>query len=222
MRLRSLFLTAVVAGTAFAAAAPAAIPEQVGEGLTRVSSRTLDELYVRPQADLRAYRQVMIDSPRVELQTGWLKRMNETRDVTRWLVPADAQQIADDAALAMRSAVAAAFEARGYKIATAPGSGVLRLSPTVTDLFVNAPDVPAPGIQVGVVYQEGGTATLRLDAHDAVTGALIGQVVDRDTAREVRNFNRATRVSNNFWFEAMFRQWAQNCAREFEAAGTAP
>jgi hypothetical protein len=122
----------------------------------------------------------------------------------------------------MASAVAAAFGARGYQIVTVPGPGVLRLSPTVTDLFVNAPDVPAPGIQIGIVYQEGGTATLRLDARDAATGTLVSQVVDRDTAREVRNFDRATRVSNNFWFEAMFRQWAQNCAREFEAAGTAP
>jgi hypothetical protein len=63
---------------------------------------------------------------------------------------------------------------------------------------------------------------LRLEARDAVTGTLVGQVVDRDTAREVGRFDRATRVSNNFWFEAMFRQWAVNCAKEFESVKAVP
>ena len=205
-------------------AAPPAIMAMAGAsgGLVAVPSRTLDEVYVLPRANIGAYRSVMIDMPTVELQKGWLKSMNQYRDVSRWLVPEDAQRIANDAAGAMKTAVDEAFAARGYVIATAPGDGVLRLTPTVTDLFVNAPDVPAPGIQVAIVHMEAGTATLRLEARDAVTGTLVGQVVDRDTAREVGRFDRATRVSNNFWFEAMFRQWAVNCAKEFEAVKAVP
>lgn len=219
--LQALFLLAAVAGATFASAAQVAYPA-AGEGLVRVESRTLDEFYLRPKAELSGYRKIIVAPARVEFQQGWLKRMNETRDVTRWLVPEDAGRIAADAGARMQAAAAAAFTAQGYEIVTTPGSGVLHLSPSVTDLYVNAPDVPAPGIQSGIVYSEAGAATLHLEVRDAVTGVLLARVADRNTAREVGRFDRATSVSNLFWFEAMFRQWLTNCAKEFEAARAVP
>ena len=94
---------------------------------------------------------------------------------------------------------------------------MLRLTPSVTDLYVNGPDVPAPGIQRTFV-RDAGKATLGLEVRDAVTGTLLARVVDRDTAREIRLNNRATSVSNQFWFDALFRQWAANCADDLEKA----
>ena len=134
-------------------------------------------------------------------------------------MPEDAQRIIDEAAVSLSTVVAETFKSRGYEIAAAPGEGVLRLYPSVTDLYVNAPDVPTPGIQVAIV-RDGGLATLRLDVRDAVTGVLLARVVDRDMAREIRLNNRANSVSNLFWFEALLRQWAADCAMEFETAGT--
>jgi hypothetical protein len=223
MNFKSVFvvLLAALGGPALAAP-PDTVIASTSSSLVAVPSRTLDEFYVLPKSDLAGYRKILIDPAVVRLQKGWLKNMNQYRDVSRWLVPEDAQQIANDAAGAMGAAVAAAFTARGYEIAAAPGPGVLRLTPSVSDLYVNAPDVPAPGIQIGIVHMDAGTATLQLEARDAVTGTLLGQVVDRDTAREVGRFDRATRVSNTFWFEAMFRQWASNCAKAFEAANAVP
>jgi hypothetical protein len=66
-------------------------------------------------------------------------------NVQRWLVAEDAEQIAREAAASLRSVVAEVFKARGYEIATAPAEGVLRLSPSVTDLYVTAPDVAVRG-----------------------------------------------------------------------------
>ena len=210
----SLILIAAVAGAALAA-----VPQNAGpDGLVQVQSRALSEVYLRPSTDLSAYRRILVDPAHAELQKGWLKYMNSTRDVTRWLSPDDAQRITDEAATAMGTAVAQAFKANGYETVTEPGPGVLRLSPSVADLFVNAPDLRSPGIQVGITRDDAGTGTLILEARDAVTGTLLGRVVDRGTASEVRHFNRATDVSNLFWFEAMFRQWAANCAKESRAA----
>lgn len=223
MRNQALWLLFIAALAGTAAAAPAGSPAPArSDGLVEVRSHSLDEFYVRPNADLAGYRRILIDAPRAELTKGWLKNMNATRDVSRWLAPDDARRITDEAASSMRIAVAQAFAARGYEAVTEPGPGVLRLSPAVTELFVNAPDVPAPGVQIGIVHDAAGSATLRLEARDAVTGTLVGQVIDRDTAREVRRFDRATNVSNLFWFEAMFSQWASNCAREFEAVKALP
>jgi hypothetical protein len=222
MALRSIaVLITAVAGLAVAAV-PQTPDPAAPEGLVKVKSASLDELYLRPHGEIAGYRRILVDPPRAELRQGWLKYMNGTRDVTRWLVPDDARRITDEAADAMGSAVKQAFIASGYETVTEPGPGVLRLSPSVADLFVNAPDVPAPGIQAGIVRHEAGTATLVLEARDAVTGTLLGRVVDRESAQEVQRFSRATSVSNTFWFEAMFRQWASNCAKEFVAAKSVP
>ena len=186
------------------------------EGLVSVESRRLDEVYLRPNTDLGGYRKVIIDPAQVAMRKDWLKSVNANKDMTRWLVPADQERIVETAASTMGSTVAEVFKARGYEIVSAPGPGVLRLAPSVTDLDVYAPDVPAPGIQRYFTKLEAGAATLRLEVRDAVTGTLLGRVVDRNTAREIGRINRATSVSNEFWFQAMFRQWAAECATEIE------
>jgi hypothetical protein len=213
-----VLLTAALACIAIAGSSGAATPA-TSDGLIAVQSRSLEELYVRPNVNLSGYRKIIVDPAQAALKKNWLKDTNAQRDVQRRLVPEDAERITQEAASSLRTVVAETFKARGYEIATAPAEGVLRLSPSVTDLYVNAPDVPAAGIQRAFV-RDAGEATLRLDVRDAVTGTLLARVVDRDTAREIRlNNNIATNVSNLFWFNALFRQWATNCAKAFETTG---
>ncbi len=228
MNLKTLLMwtIALVASTTFAAPPGSAAPAS-SDGLIAALSRNLDEVYLQPGADLSAYKKVIVEPGQAALAKNWLKDMNATRSVQRWLVPEDAQRITDEAASSLAPVITDVFKARGYEIVSAPGPGVLRLTPSVTDLFVNAPDVASPGIQRAFV-RDGGQATLHLDVRDAVTGTLVARIVDRSTAHEVLapatsagqlRSNRATDVSNLFWFEALYRQWAGYCAK---ALGSAP
>jgi hypothetical protein len=228
MNLKTLLILtiALVAGTTFAAPPGSAAPAS-SDGLIAALSRNLDEVYLQPGADLSAYKKVIVEPGQAALAKNWLKDMNATRSVQRRLVPDDAQRITDEAASSLAPVIADVFKARGYEIVSAPGPGVLLLTPRVTDLYVNAPDVASPGIQRAFV-RDGGQATLHLDVRDAVTGTLVARIVDRSTAHEVLapatsagqlGSNRATDVSNLFWFEALYRQWAGYCAK---ALGTAP
>lgn len=228
MNLKTLLMwtIALVASTTFVAPPGSAAPAS-SDGLIAALSRNLDEVYLQPGADLSAYKKVIVEPGQAALAKNWLKDMNATRSVQRWLIPEDAQRITDEAASSLAPVITDVFKARGYEIVSAPGPGVLRLTPSVTDLFVNAPDVTSPGIQRAFV-RDGGQATLHLDARDAVTGTLVARIVDRSTAREVLapatsagqlRSNRATDVSNLFWFEALYRQWAGYCAK---ALGSAP
>jgi hypothetical protein len=88
----------------------------------------------------------MIDPVQVEFSKNWLRNVNDPRYVAR-IRPEDARRIADETTANAGSIVADAFKARGYEIATAPGADVLRLSPRVTELYVNAPDVFPPGVR---------------------------------------------------------------------------
>ena len=217
-RYAQFVLSLMLLAASFLALPAGAVTSPASDGLVAVSSRNLDEVYVRPGADFQAYRKVVIDPARVEFRKGWLRSINATRGTSRWLVPEDAANIADNAATSLTDVVVASFTSRGYEIVTAPGAGVLRVSANVTDLVVNAPDVASASMQA-LYNVTAGEATLTLEVRDAATGTLLGRVVDRGTARELSSrVNRAFGVTNVFWFDALFRQWTANSIKEFESA----
>jgi uncharacterized protein DUF3313 len=203
------FCMTVVAGAAFAATPDELVP---------VQSRYLDKVYLRPNADLAAYRRVLIDPVQVEIRNDWLTHMNAyNRDVSRWVGPEVGLRIARETASSLQGILAEAFKARGYEIATAPEPGVLRVSPTVVDLYVNAPDRFSPW-RVKTFTRDAGQATLLLEARDAMSGTLLGRVEHRGIAREMGGQLTFTNdVTNRFWFDALFRRWAESCVAEFGA-----
>ena len=222
MNLQTLFILcgAAIGGAAFAAE-PQAANQAMGEGLVAVESRNLDELYLRPNADLAAYRKVLIEPVRAEVRRDWQKNLNYTRNVSRWVGPDDAKRIAADAAASLENILAETYKARGYEIAAAAEPGVLRLSASIADLYVNAPDRYSPWT-VKTFTRDAGQATLVLEARDAVTGALFARVAHHAIAREISRINTASDVSNRFWFETLFRRWTADCIAEFEAGRNRP
>jgi hypothetical protein len=215
-------LVVVFAATLTAAfGAWAQVPAPVAsDGLVAVKSRDLDQVFLRPNVDLAGYRKIIIDRPTVTFQAGWLKSINRTRDVSRWLTPAYQQQLTDDITAGLARTMSDVFAARGYEVVTTPGPGVLQVTPHVTELFLNAPDLKSAGPTLAF-SRDTGTATLVLEARDAASGNLLARVVDSSLAREllsgnsVGQLNYTTDVSNVFWMDALFRQWATSCAVAF-------
>ena len=142
---------------------------------------------------------------------------NRQRDISRRLTPDMVDEIVATATASMTAQVTASFVAKGYEITTTAGPGVMRLTPTVTDLDVYEPDATFSRPQALFTRDTAGMATLSLEARDTVTGALLGVVVDRGTATHVQTMSRATKTSNQFWFDAMFRQWASYCVAAIQA-----
>jgi hypothetical protein len=152
------------------------------------------------------YQKVMIDQVTVEFSKEWDKNVNDTRYVPR-VRPDDARRIAEETTGNVGGILADALRTRGYEIVTEPGPGVLRLSPHVTELYVNAPDIYPPG-KTRSLTREAGEATVTLEARDASSGTLLAVVVDRGTAQQMLRLSRATNVTNSFWFDDMFRRFA--------------
>jgi len=200
---------AIAAGAAFALSP---------DGLVPVQSRYLDHVYLRPDADLAAYRKVLIDSVHVEIRNDWLTRMNAySWSASRSVGPEEGLRIARDTAFSLQGILAEAFRARGYEIVAAPEPGVLRVSPSVIDLYVNAPVRVSPW-RTKTFTRDAGEATLLLEARDAMSGGLLGQVVHHGIAREMGGQLMLTDdVTNRFWFDALFRRWAESCVAELEA-----
>jgi hypothetical protein len=191
-------------------------------GLVAVQTSDLDQLYVLPHANLAGYRKVLIDPASITFRKDFNKTPQDTLAITRRLTPDEVQQIADDTAASLHSAVAQAFTAQGYEVVTTAGPGVLRLSPSAVDLFVNAPDARPNGQWVSFTQMDDGEATLVLEAHDAVSGTLLSRAVDHRHADKVhRLLTQTSTTAENFWFENMFRQWGTACAKQFEATTAA-
>src|SRR5436190_24314774 len=135
-----------IAGFFAAVAAPSqgAAPA-TSDGLVSVRSWNLDELYLSPNADLASYRKVVIDPVQVAFRKDWNRDFVDPHASIRRLTQDDVRRIADETASTLQSAVAEAFKARGYEVAAVPGPGVLRLSPSVADLYVNAAENLASG-----------------------------------------------------------------------------
>jgi len=222
MNLQTLFIVclASIAGAAFAAE-PEYASQAAGEGLVAVQSWNLDEVYLRPNANLAAYRKVLIDPVRAEVRKDWQKNLNYTRNVSRWVGPEDAKRMAADAAASLENVMEQTYKARGYEIVAAPEPGVLRLSASISDLFVNSPDRYSPWT-VKTFTRDAGQATLVLEARDAVTGAILARMAHHGIAREISRINTATDVSNRFWFESLFRRFASDCIAESEAGRNRP
>lgn len=212
------FLVLCIAAIAAAAAAPTLAAGASPDGLVAVQAHDLDQLYLLPHADLAAYHKVLIEPAHVAFRKDFNKNTQDILGFTRRLNADEVQKIADDTAASLSSAVAQAFAAQGYEIVTAPGPGVLRLSPSAVNLFLNAPNARPGGQFQTFTQQNDGETTVMLDANDAVSGALLGRVVDHRYADKVyRTVTRTSTTAENFWFENMFREWATTCAREFEA-----
>jgi hypothetical protein len=182
------------------------------DGLVRVKSTRLDSVQLLPGADFRGYTKVMIDPAQVAFKKNWLRTINSQRTVGQRVSEEDAERIATSMRSGFQSLFARAFRKAGFDVVTEPGADVLRLAPAITDVYINAPDVLSDvGRRVYTV--EAGEATLALEAHDSVTGALLGRAVDKREARAFGPIQLTNSVTNQSDFEQVFSQWADICVK---------
>jgi hypothetical protein len=207
-----LILALMVICESHAAPPPELARQAAEEGLVAVRSRRLDIVYLHRDKHLSAYKRFMIDPVRVDFDERWLKYHRAT-------VPAVDEQsvkrIAEDIAGDARESIAEAFRARGFEISSVPGPGVLRLSPGVSDLYVNAPERMPPW-NARAFTKEAGEALLLLDVRDSTTNTVVARVAHRGIATQMGRFSWATDVSNRMWFGELIRRWAGDCAGEIE------
>ena len=187
-------------------------------GLAPVGSRYLDEVFVRPGVDLGAYRRILVDPVAVEFHRNWIRNEVTLRSAPHRLAPEDVRAIEQDFAASLERSLVEVFKAKGFELATSPGPDVLRLTPAIADLYVNAPERLALG-RSAMFVRDAGDAVLNLEARDAASGELLARITHRGSASGLGRLGRANGVLTRFWFDALFSRWAAECARELAQAG---
>ncbi|SRR6266404_9295426 len=190
------------------------------DGLVSTSSGKFDELYLRPNADLAAYRRVLIAPVPVKFRSDYLTQRHGSNALLaepRYKPYQDAESIAQDFSALMQASLTDAFRAANYEVVETPGPGVLRISASIDELFINAPDRLSSSVRA-TFNRDTGQATLVLEATDSVSGAGLARVVHRNTVREATRANIADDTTNRFWFETAFRRFAANVTTELAAS----
>jgi hypothetical protein len=200
-------------------AAPALPPPY--EDLVQVKSKRLDAVYLLPGADFRSYTKIMIDPVQVSFRKDWVKEANRSRGVSRRIDDKDAEQIAQTARSGFEEILAAAFKRSGYEVVSAPAPDVLRLSPAIANLYINAPLPTQPGVSRSYTV-EAGEATLVLEVRDSPTGAVLGLATDRSATRNSGHASLTSGASNRADFEDLFRRWSDICVRGLDQLKAAP
>ena len=153
------------------------------DGLVQIKPKRMDMVYVLPGADFRPYSKVLLDGTEVAFRKDWLKSMNDTRTVSRKM---DDERSGEDQGGRIvelqRRLDQGAGESRLPGGDDTRGPNVLRLSPAIADLYINAPDTMEAG-RVRTYTAEAGEATLILEVRDSQTNGLVGRVVDRRETR---------------------------------------
>lgn len=209
----SLFLAALLL------AAPAFSADKPDDGLVSRKSRNLDQ--VRAAAAWSAYQGVHIPPIAVEFQP--FGDANAIQRPGSRPSNADVKRASQEMAQALRAALQDRLQKAGYQIAAAPGPGVLVLKTSLEDVRVNS---PGDGVYAGAGQKnfvtEAGEARLRIDGFDGASNAKVIAINDRGRPRaHMPGVDRANSVTNRFWFEELFDNWADSVARELPPAGKA-
>jgi hypothetical protein len=215
MRTRTV-LTAVMLSFLAVTASAADKPPGNWDGLVEVNSKRLDLAYLAPGADFRSYTKVMVDPTQVAFHKDWIKNMNDRRDLSRKVTEEHAKDIIEAARTNFADVFNEVFGKAGYTVVTSPGDDVLRISPGVANLYINAPDLMSAG-RSQTYSANAGEATMILELRDSQTGALLGRVVDRRETRESIGMQPANRVTNTTDFRALFKTWASTSVKGIEA-----
>ena len=178
-----------------------------------VSTAALGAVEVQFTAGARslAQRKLLVEPATVQFHRGFLDEMATGRGRVQRMSRAEVDRLAAEMGETFQKALAEALKARGFEVVATPGADVLRVSPSLQDLYVYAPEGSAAGGVVKQYVREAGSAAMRVEVRDA-GGAPIAVASDRATTGRIEPFSRASDVSNRFWFDAMFRRSAEEMA----------
>ena len=185
------------------------------EGLQPVKVSGLDVVFSRPGATLAGFTKVLVNPVSVAFQRDWERSV--TRDSGSQVRPQDMKRIRDDLAAIVRREIVRELGNGGYQVVDVAGADVLEINPRVAELWINAPDLPTPGITRSYTMSFG-RMTLIVDLRDSMTGETVMRILDRSLGRDYGIWRLTTRVENTQEARRVANAWAVALRKELDLA----
>ncbi len=168
-------------------------PHTTADGLHRIKDPG-GIVFMKPGADLHRYNRVMLDTVRIRYKRG----------PGRHLTPKRHEQV--------KRRFREAFEgelrhSKVYTLTDAPGPDVLRVTPSLVDLVISAPEEPKG--RADTIVKEGAIVTLILELSDSVSHEPLIRAAQRRQVRNPANTAYVTsETANMAGARILFRHWA--------------
>ena len=200
--------TLLYASTFAAAAAFAANPIDdiaTAEGLAKIQLKGVDLAYRRDGVNLTGYNKLIVDPVQVAFHKNWdPRRPGSNLKMSK----NEIASIRDGVGKIVQEEFEKALKAGGaWQLVKDPGPDVLRVTPKIMNLYVNAPDTKQAGVRTFTV--SAGEMTLLLELHDSETGAILARAIDRQESRDTGMWNIASSVTNAAEAQAIAARWAK-------------
>jgi hypothetical protein len=188
-------------------------PERTWDGLELVEREGLDRLFLRPGANLSQYRRVILRHPTVSFDQNW-KPFEERKDVAGKVDP---NVIRQEVEKSFHEIAVRELQKGSYQIVTVPDHDVLRVVPSITDLYVSFPDPSAPAAVV-----ELGHMTLLVELRDSETNTALARVIDQREQTHADRLELGSSSPNRAAAERIMTSWAVALREALDRAHAAP
>jgi len=176
------------------------VAERTPDGLVRVQSGQADSVYRAPGASLASYTRVILDPVNLAFKLDWQKR---NPDVTA----SDVTRIRSQGTAIFNEIFSSALTMQhGYPVTTQPGSDVLRISASITELDVSAAPGTAGAQRMFIVSPS--DLTLTLELRDSQSGALLARAIDKEKGRSFGNLKVEGSIENSAEARRALEMWA--------------
>ena len=177
------------------------------DGLVRQPNTRLDAVFLRPDAEIPSYSNIVLAPASVQFARNWDPNRGG-RSLSRRLDTADVVAIKDGLATMLGDIFREELAAGGYQVVSEPGPDTLLVIPAIVDLYITAPDTMSAGR--GRTYTaNSGRMTLVLELRDSVTGETLARVVDGQSGRNTGVMTISNRMTNTADANRAMRIWAQ-------------
>ncbi len=195
-------------------------PEQSTDGLRLVKKTHQGESRVNTNTDWSGFTQIRLERATVEFRKNWARdqksRMgNRPTEENMERIKSDLSELLDEV---FRQELTADDS---FVMSDASGENVIRITPRIVNLNINAPDRMRNHIGYSLADSKG-SMTLELDIHDSVNGTLLAQMVDSRVDPQHGYMEWANSGTNRRAARFMFIRWAGKLDDLLEEARLSP
>lgn len=203
----TLGLVALLATLTFTACTSTQRGPSEWDGLVRLPGTRLNAVFVKPDAEIPAYRNIWLKPAQVSFARNMESNRGGRSSVNR-LDAGDMAAIQSGVAGLLDEIFREELTAGGYQFVTEAGPDTLIVIPAIVDLFVTAPDTMTAG-RSRTYTANSGRMTLVLELRDSLTGEVLARVVDSRSGRGTGQMTVTNRVTNTADARRAIRVWAQ-------------
>jgi hypothetical protein len=195
-------------------------PGQSTDDLRLVKKSRHGELRVATNANWNSFTHIKLERATVEFSKNWARNQknrmgNRPTEENMERIKSDLSELLDEV---FRQELSADD---GFTMSDGSGENVMRITPRIVDLNINAPDRMRDYIGYSLADSKG-SMTLELDIHDSVNGTLLAQMVDSREDPQHGYMEWANSGTNRRAARFMFIRWAGKLYDLLEEARLSP